>query len=114
MVLRFETAGVLIVLAISVSAGLSTAQAAGTVERGKLLYETRCVACHESSVHNRAARKAKSFNTLRAQVQRWSQEVGGSWRESEIDDISLYLNQSFYRFPCPQRLCKVDRVSINN
>jgi mono/diheme cytochrome c family protein len=93
-------------------AGPSGAQAAADAERGKALYETRCSACHASSVHQREARKAKSFDALRAQVQRWSAEVGGGWSDDEIDDVALYLNQRYYRFPCPQSVCRAKQASL--
>lgn len=102
----------LIALAINLATGLSAAWADGDAERGKLLYETRCGACHKSSVHSRSARKATSFTSLRAQVQRWSGEAGGSWTAGDIDDMTLYLNQRFYHFPCPQGLCKGNKAPI--
>jgi mono/diheme cytochrome c family protein len=92
--------------------GVSEAQAGADAARGKLLYETRCSACHESSVHVRKARKATSFSALRAQVLRWSAEVGGTWSADEIDDVALYLNQRFYRLPCPQSVCKAAQASL--
>ena len=93
-------------------AALCAAQAPADMERGKVLYETRCSACHASSVHNRNARKAKSFDGLRAQVLRWSVEAGGGWSADEIDAVALYLNQRFYRFPCPPTLCSAGQVSL--
>jgi mono/diheme cytochrome c family protein len=93
-------------------AGMSALLAAADAERGKTLYETRCNACHATSVHQRSARKAKSFDGLRAQVLRWSAEVGGSWSADEIDDVTLYLNQRYYRFRCPQSVCKADHASL--
>jgi mono/diheme cytochrome c family protein len=91
---------------------LSGAQAAAGAERGKTVYETRCIACHESSVHDRKARKAASFAALRAQVLRWSAEVGGVWSADEIDDVTLYLNQRYYLLPCPPELCKANQASL--
>ena len=93
-------------------AGLCWAQGPADAERGRILYETRCSACHASSVHQRSARKAKSFDSLRAQVLRWSVETGGSWSAGEIDDLTLYLNQRYYRFPCPPTLCSAGQVSL--
>ena len=98
-------------LALSL-AGLSAAQAAADAEHGRILYETRCSACHASSVHNRNARKAKSFDGLRAQVLRWSVEVGGSWSADEINDVTLYLNQRYYRLSCPPSVCKANQASL--
>ena len=93
-------------------AGLCWAQGPADAERGKILYETRCSACHASSVHQRNARKATSLDSLRAQVLRWSVETGGSWSAGEIDDLTLYLNQRYYRFPCPPPLCTAAQVSL--
>jgi len=83
---------------------------AADAERGGLLYETRCKACHEDSVHNRNSRKAVSFAALRAQVLRWSTEAGGVWTADEIDDVARYLNERYYHFPCPQITCKADQA----
>lgn len=93
-------------------AGLSAAQAAADAERGKNLYETRCSACHAISVHQRNSRRAKSFDGLRAQVLRWSAETGGSWSAEEIDAVTMHLNQRYYRFPCPQSVCKANQASL--
>jgi mono/diheme cytochrome c family protein len=93
-------------------AGLSVSAAAADAERGGQLYETRCKACHASSVHQRSARKAKSFDGVRVQVLRWSNEVGGTWSGDEIDDVALYLNRRYYRFPCPQSVCKAIQASL--
>ena len=93
-------------------AGLCWAQGPADAERGRILYETRCSACHASSVHQRNARKAKSFDSLRAQVLRWSVETGGSWSAGEIDDLTLYLNQRYYHFPCPLALCSAGQASL--
>jgi mono/diheme cytochrome c family protein len=85
--------------------GLSGPALAADAVRGGVLYETRCKACHGSSVRSKGARKAKSFDGVRTQVLRWSKEAGGRWSEDEIDDVTLYLNRRFYRFPCPQSVC---------
>lgn len=105
------TRAAIAVLALSL-AGMSGTPAAAGAERGKLLYETRCNACHATSVHNRSARKAKTFDALRAQVLRWSAEVGGSWNGDEIDDVAQYLNQRYYRYRCPPSVCKDNQASL--
>lgn len=97
-------------LGLAALPGWATAADAG---RGKTVYETRCRACHEVSVHRREARKARSFEALRAQVRRWSAEAGGAWSAEEIDDVTLYLNDRYYRLPCPQSWCKADQASLS-
>jgi mono/diheme cytochrome c family protein len=106
-VLRAAIASLVLSLAM-----LSGAQADPDSERGKNVYEARCGACHASSVHNRNARKAESFENLRVQVLRWAAEVGGSWSQDEIDDVAQYLNQRYYLFPCPRSVCKGNQASI--
>jgi mono/diheme cytochrome c family protein len=86
--------------------------AAADAERGRVLYETSCSACHKDGVHRRSARKAKSFDAIRAQVARWSAEVGGRWSEDEIDDVAFYLNQRYYRFRCPASVCKPNHALL--
>ena len=108
-------AGLLIAAIASLAlnlAGLSAAQAAADAERGRILYETRCSACHANSVHKRSARKAKSFDGVRAQVLRWSAEAGGNWTRDEIDDVTQYLNRRYYGFPCPSSVCKANQASL--
>lgn len=78
--------------------------------RGRALYETRCDACHDKSVHNRAARKSRNLYQVRQWVARWNAELGGAWTDEEIDAVTRYLNQRFYKFPCPALICKGDKA----
>lgn len=85
-------------------AAAATATAADP-ERGRMLYETRCDVCHGSGVHLRASRNANNFEAIRAQVRRWDRELGATWTREEIDDVTVYLNDRFYLFPCPENTC---------
>jgi mono/diheme cytochrome c family protein len=78
---------------------------AGDFERGQLLYQARCVGCHDKSVHNRAARKAVTVEAIRREVARWDAAMGGAWRQPELDDVTTYLNELYYQFPCPPAIC---------
>ena len=78
--------------------------------QGRALYESRCDTCHETSVHNRTVRKSRSFDEVRQWVARWNVELGGAWKDEEIDAVTRYLNQRFYKFPCPARICKGDKA----
>lgn len=75
-------------------------------ERGRVLYETRCDLCHGASVHVREARRATSFEGVRAQVARWNAELGGAWSAVEINDVTVYLNNRYYSYPCPESVCR--------
>lgn len=78
---------------------------AGDFDRGQLLYQARCVGCHDKSVHNRNARKAVTVEAIRAQVKRWDGAMGGAWKDPEVDDVTTYLNELYYKYPCPPGIC---------
>ena len=67
-------------------------------ERGRLLYENHCTTCHESVVHIRSDRKARSLGEVIWQVSRWATELRLDWRYDEVSDVLDYLNTNFYRF----------------
>lgn len=87
---------------------LSTASllsVAADVERGKLLYENSCGVCHESALHIRERRTARSFEQIQAQVVRWSTAAQAQWTLEEVEDVADYLNSTYYRYPCAPEQC---------
>lgn len=92
-----------------VAAGAAGAAGAADAAQGRALYETRCGGCHDRSVHARTARSAKSFAQVRAWVVNWDRQTGALWRDDEIDAVTRYLNERYYRFPCPPQVCGTDR-----
>ena len=76
-------------------------------ERGRDLYELRCLGCHAESVHARAKRSAKSFEEVRDWVARWNATLSLGWSPEEVDDVTLHLNTRYYRYPCPSSACKI-------
>lgn len=93
-------------LALALLLAAAPALPADGFDRGRALYETRCVACHDRSVHRRESRLATDFAALRRQVERWNESAGGEWRTEEIDQVTAYLNERYYRFPCPPSICR--------
>jgi ribosomal protein L44E len=91
-------------LVLALAAPAALAQSA--LERGRALYETRCTACHEKSVHRRESRKARDFAALRREIERWSTNVGGEWRAEELDAVTVFLNDRYYKYPCPPAVCR--------
>jgi len=98
-----------IVAAVILFAGAATA---GDADRGELLYGARCVGCHGESVHNRAARKALTIEGIKAQVQRWNAFLGGAWGEREVNDVTTYLNELYYRYPCTPEVCPDEKRAL--
>lgn len=85
--------------ALAAAALLTTALPAGAdPDRGRLLYENHCRACHESNAHIRDDRRAGDRAELMAWVVRWSQHLGLDWRAAERTDVVDYLNQRYYGY----------------
>ena len=85
------------------------AAGAADAAHGRALYETRCGGCHDRSVHARTVRAARSFDEVRGYVVNWDRQIGRLWRDEEVDAVTRYLNERYYRFPCPAAVCRTDR-----
>jgi len=66
--------------------------------RGQLLYETHCIACHQSTLHIRDRRKAKSIAEINQWVSRWVSYQKLNWTIEDIQLVANYLNQQFYHY----------------
>lgn len=89
--------GIYVVLILSGVAWVGTANAAN-LERGKALYENHCVGCHNDTVHQRDAHKAKTMADIQAFVARWEKEQGLKWGDEERADVAGYVNSKFYNY----------------
>jgi mono/diheme cytochrome c family protein len=67
-------------------------------ERGQLLYENHCGACHESSVHIREVQAAESLDAVRAQVTHWQGVLRLVWSSEDVGDVAEYLNAAWYHY----------------
>lgn len=77
------------------------------VARGRALYEERCGGCHSESVHGRAKRVARDFDAVRGWVKRWSGTLALRWNDQDIEDVTAWLNATYYGYPCPPSACRV-------
>ena len=69
-------------------------------QRGKLLYETHCLACHYERIHKREPSRSlvRSVPQLRLEVAQRAANTGQRFTLEDLDDIAEYLNRSHYRF----------------
>ncbi len=67
-------------------------------ERGESLYLNHCLSCHESTAHIRENRRAMTRAEVRRWVARWSVQLELGWGPNEVDDVTAYLNRTYYRF----------------
>lgn len=69
--------------------------------RGRLLYETHCIACHNSQMHWRDQRLARDWAGLLAQVRGWQARAELGWSDGDITEVARHLNDTIYRFQRP-------------
>jgi hypothetical protein len=74
-------------------------------QRGQTLYELRCGDCHSHSLHMRSRPKARSYEEVRTWVKHWSGLERMNWEKQDIDAVTRYLNERFYKYPCPGDSC---------
>ena len=75
-------------------------------QRGALLYDSQCVACHSTQMHWREHSIVGSWRELLMQVERWQKNAGQQWNASEIADVAAWLNASYYHLPCTVPGCR--------
>jgi mono/diheme cytochrome c family protein len=82
-------------------AALALDAGAQSAERGKLLYENHCHACHYEKLHQRDPERSwvRSFNALRAEVARRAELTKHRFSTEDLDDITEYLNRTHYKHP---------------
>lgn len=102
---------ILFAAALIAAALPAPAQPAPSPTRGQLLYETHCIECHNSQMHWRNGRKARSWATLKAQVIRWQEAARLGWDEADVDEVTRYLNAIVYRFPQPRPSARRTRLA---
>lgn len=86
--------------AAMVLAGLAAhAQTTPVPGRGELLYTTHCIACHTSQMHWRNNRRARDWESLKAQVRLWRDNTGLQWDEADVSEVAGYLNETVYHYP---------------
>jgi mono/diheme cytochrome c family protein len=86
--------------AIPLLCGLAVLPAyAQDAQRGKLLYETHCLACHYERIHNREPARSlvRTIPQLKLQVAQRAASTGQRFTIEDLDDIAEYLNRTHYR-----------------
>lgn len=66
--------------------------------RAMELYGNHCTGCHESTVHMREKRKAKSLAQVEVWVRRWASVLKLGWDEEEVKAVADYLNSRYYQY----------------
>ena len=76
---------------------------------GKKLHQSHCIACHAgqfgnngNDIYTRPNRRVTNYPALTRQVNRCQQVLSLTWFDDEIEDVTNYLNHSYYHFAPPQ------------
>ena len=83
-------------------AGVAHAQAEPPPTRGQLLYSTHCIECHNTQMHWRTNKRARDWDSLKAQVGRWQATANLGWSDADIAEVARHLNETIYQFPQPE------------
>lgn len=78
------------------AAGLLPAGAGA--ETGSQLHDKHCTSCHDERVYTREDRRVTSLDALTKQVQRCELSLGLKWFDEDVDDVTNYLNTTYYKF----------------
>lgn len=71
---------------------------AGDAKQGQALYQANCSGCHDTSIHTRPNSIIHSLDGLKKRVQFCETNGRLSWSPEQIEDVTTYLNESFYKF----------------
>ena len=76
---------------------------AADLERGKLLHDNHCRMCHDSIAYKRGSKLANDYAQIKAQVIRWQTNTGLRWSPEDIDSVTAYLAETYYKLPVPTK-----------
>lgn len=84
---------------------LAPAVQAADIQAGQALHDAHCVSCHASltkgdpaQIYTRSERRIQSYSALAGQVRRCQTAAGVQWSAAELDDVTAFLNQRYYKF----------------
>jgi hypothetical protein len=77
-------------------------------KEGKELHDSNCTSCHEAMypmeddpsayLYTRENHQIKKWSSLQTQVQACNSQIGAGFFDDEIEAVTTYLNQAFYKF----------------
>lgn len=65
---------------------------------GKKLYDGKCFACHDTTIHTRPEKIIFSKKALLNRVKMCDANANANWTEQQMGDVVEYLNTTFYKY----------------
>lgn len=80
--------------------------AKGNLATGKALHDKSCASCHNSmmpdgkgeELYSEFSRKSTNLAQLKGMVEFCANRTNSGWFEEEIEHVSRYLNETYYKF----------------
>jgi mono/diheme cytochrome c family protein len=66
---------------------------------GEALHQANCSKCHGTDIYTKADRKVTSLEALASRVAMCDANIGLQLFPEDLDKITTYLNDNFYKFP---------------
>lgn len=93
-----KTLGKLILINLVSLMLISTQVTAFDIDNGKALHDENCMRCHNESLYTSEHSKMMNYENLHQRIIQCELMAELAWFEEEIDDVTAYLNQEFYKF----------------
>ena len=68
------------------------------INHGKVLQQKNCMSCHDDAMYTRENPRVTTHDALHSQVQRCETTLDLKWFPEDVDAVTEYLNQTFYKF----------------
>ena len=85
------------------SSAMSVSVNAADAHPGKALHDENCVNCHmgnhDEKFYTKENRRVKDFKGLGSMVKMCDANLGTALFDEDMDEITNYLNDSYYKFP---------------
>ena len=85
-------------LTLAIMFAIPTSGMAADISHGKSLQQENCMACHDDGVYSRNDRRVTTLDGLHKQVKRCELTLGLQWFDDDVNDVTAYLNETFYKF----------------
>ncbi|MEE9551590.1 MAG: cytochrome c [Gammaproteobacteria bacterium] len=77
---------------------MQTSVQGADINNGKQLHAENCMRCHQPEIYTSNNRKVSTFIQLRKKVEQCELINELAWFEEEVDDVTAYLNATYYLF----------------
>lgn len=92
--------------ALAIALGATLALPAAAEVDAARLHTDHCTSCHASltggdpnKLYTRENRRVTSLDGLGKQVRRCELSLGLKWFDDQVDAVTTYLNDTYYKFP---------------